>query len=62
MKFPFAMLLDFVATDLSAVEVGELLTMAVFELEELEQVEDELFRFKSGFSPQRQGKEALKFL
>jgi len=39
MKFPFSMLLDFVDTSLSAVEVGDLLTMAGFELEGIEEVE-----------------------
>ena len=39
MKFPFAMLLDFVVTDLDAEAVGDLLTMAGFELEGIEEVE-----------------------
>lgn len=39
MKFPFAMLLDYVVTDLPAEEVGDLLTMAGFELEGIEEVE-----------------------
>jgi phenylalanyl-tRNA synthetase beta chain len=42
MKFAFAMLLDFVDTAKSAEEVGELLTMAGFELEGIEQVEGEM--------------------
>ena len=41
MKFPYSMLLDYVSTDLTASEVGDLLTMAVFELEGLEQVGDD---------------------
>jgi phenylalanyl-tRNA synthetase beta chain len=41
MKFPYAMLLDYVSTKLSAVEVGDLFTMAGFELEGLEQVANE---------------------
>ena len=39
MKFPYAMLLDYVVTDLPASEVGDLLTMAGFELEGIEEVE-----------------------
>ncbi|MGV3618937.1 MAG: phenylalanine--tRNA ligase subunit beta [Fimbriimonas sp.] len=39
MKFPHAMLLDFVRTDLNAEQVGDLLTMAGFELEGIEEVE-----------------------
>lgn len=39
MKFPHAMLLDFVRTDLTAEQVGDLLTMAGFELEGIEEVE-----------------------
>src|SRR5271163_744978 len=41
MKFPYSMLLDFVRTDLSAEEAGDLLTMAGFELEGIELVEGE---------------------
>lgn len=41
MKFPYSMLLDFVRTDLTATQVGDLLTMAGFELEGIEVVEDE---------------------
>lgn len=41
MKFPYSMLLDYVTTKLNAAEVGDLLTMAGFELEGLEQVGDE---------------------
>ena len=41
MKFPYSMLLDYVTTKLSAVEVGNLLTMAGFELEGIEQVDGE---------------------
>ena len=39
MKFPFAMLRDFVETRLGPAEVGDLLTMAGFELEGIDQVE-----------------------
>lgn len=39
MKFPYSMLLDFVQTELSAEQVGDLLTMAGFELEGIEEVE-----------------------
>ncbi len=39
MKFPFAMLRDFVETRLGPAEVGDLLTMAGFELEGIEEVE-----------------------
>jgi phenylalanyl-tRNA synthetase beta chain len=39
MKIPYAMLLDLVNTSLSAQEAGDLLTMAGFELEGVEQVE-----------------------
>lgn len=39
MKFPYQMLLDFVATDMSAPDIGDLLTMAGFELEGIEEVE-----------------------
>lgn len=39
MKFPHAMLLDFVQTALSAEQIGDLLTMAGFELEGIEEVE-----------------------
>lgn len=39
MKFPYAMLLDFVRTELNAEEIGDLLTMAGFELEGIEEVE-----------------------
>jgi phenylalanyl-tRNA synthetase beta chain len=38
MKFPYAMLLDFVQTRLNAEQVGDLLTMAGFELEGIEEV------------------------
>ena len=41
MKFPYAMLRDFVDTSLSAEGVGDLLTMAGFELEGIEEVEGE---------------------
>jgi phenylalanyl-tRNA synthetase beta chain len=41
MKFPYSMLLDFVETLLSADETGDLLTMAGFELEGIEEVEGE---------------------
>src|SRR5580658_8623669 len=39
MKFPYEMLLDYVVTDLPATEIGDLLTMAGFELEGIEEVE-----------------------
>ncbi|MDR3691914.1 MAG: phenylalanine--tRNA ligase subunit beta [Fimbriimonas sp.] len=39
MKFPFSMLLDYVSTALDAAEVGDLLTMAGFELEGIDLVE-----------------------
>ncbi|HVL37880.1 MAG TPA: phenylalanine--tRNA ligase subunit beta [Fimbriimonadaceae bacterium] len=39
MKFAYPMLLDFVETSLTAVEVGDLLTMAGFELEGIEEIE-----------------------
>lgn len=39
MKFPYAMLRDFVETNLDAEQVGDLLTMAGFELEGIEEVE-----------------------
>jgi phenylalanyl-tRNA synthetase beta chain len=39
MKFPYSMLRDFVDTRLSAEEIGDLLTMAGFELEGIEEVE-----------------------
>ncbi|AIE83638.1 phenylalanine--tRNA ligase subunit beta [Fimbriimonas ginsengisoli] len=41
MKFPHSMLLDFVQTDLDANAIGDLLTMAGFELEGIEEVEGE---------------------
>ncbi len=41
MKFPYSMLLDFVQTKLDAEQVGDLLTMAGFELEGIEVVEGE---------------------
>lgn len=41
MKFPISMLHDFVTTSLTAEEVGDLLTMAGFELEGIEEVEGE---------------------
>jgi phenylalanyl-tRNA synthetase beta chain len=41
MKFPISMLHDFVDTSLSAEEIGDLLTMAGFELEGIEEVEGE---------------------
>ncbi len=41
MKFPYTMLMDFVETRLDAEQVGELLTMAGFELEGIEEVEGE---------------------
>lgn len=41
MKFPISMLNDFVQTSLTAEEVGDLLTMATFELEGIEEVEGE---------------------
>lgn len=39
MKFPISMLRDFVQTDLNAEQVGDLLTMAGFELEGIEEVD-----------------------
>jgi phenylalanyl-tRNA synthetase beta chain len=39
MKLPVSMLLDYVSTSMSAQEIGDLLTMAGFELEGLEQVD-----------------------
>lgn len=39
MKFPFAMLKDFVSTYLTAAEIGDLLTMAGFEVEGIEEVD-----------------------
>ena len=41
MKFPYSMLLDFVKTDLNADQAGDLLTMAGFELEGIEEVSGE---------------------
>ncbi|MCB8933789.1 MAG: phenylalanine--tRNA ligase subunit beta [Chthonomonadaceae bacterium] len=41
MKFPVSMLRDFVETSLSATELGDLLTMAGFELEGIDEVEGE---------------------
>ena len=41
MKFPFSMLRDFVDTRLNAEEVGDLLTMAGFELEGIDVVDGE---------------------
>lgn len=41
MKFPYSMLLDFVETDMSAEEAGDLLTMAGFELEGIEEIQGE---------------------
>lgn len=41
MKFPYTMLLDFVETRLNADQIGDLLTMAGFELEGIEEVEGE---------------------
>jgi len=41
MKFPYSMLRDFVDTELSANSVGDLLTMAGFELEGIDEVEGE---------------------
>lgn len=41
MKFAYSMLLDFVQTSQSPQEIGDLLTMAGFEVESIEQVEDE---------------------
>src|SRR5947209_20183002 len=41
MKFPYSMLLDFVQTDLNAEQAGDLLTMAGFELEGIEEVNGE---------------------
>lgn len=42
MKFAFSMLLDFVETSKTASEIGDLLTMAGFELEGIEEVEGEM--------------------
>src|SRR4051812_13045987 len=39
MKFPYSMLRDFVNTNLDAEQIGDLLTMAGFELEGIEEVE-----------------------
>lgn len=39
MKFPFSMLRDYVQTSLTAEEIGDLLTMAGFELEGIEEVD-----------------------
>jgi phenylalanyl-tRNA synthetase beta chain len=41
MKFPYSMLRDFVETSLDANAIGDLLTMAGFELEGIEEVEGE---------------------
>ncbi|MEI7577088.1 MAG: phenylalanine--tRNA ligase subunit beta [Armatimonadota bacterium] len=41
MKFPYSMLRDFVETNLDAHQIGDLLTMAGFELEGIEEVGDE---------------------
>lgn len=41
MKFPYSMLLDFVKTDMTAEQAGDLLTMAGFELEGIEEVNGE---------------------
>lgn len=41
MKFPYSMLLDYVRTELSATEAADLLTMAGFEVEGMEEVEGE---------------------
>ena len=41
MKFPYSMLRDFVETSLDAHQIGDLLTMAGFELEGIEKVGDE---------------------
>jgi phenylalanyl-tRNA synthetase beta chain len=41
MKFPYSTLLDYVRTDLTAEQAGDLLTMAGFELEGIEEVEGE---------------------
>ncbi len=41
MKFPYSMLLDFVKTDLTAEQAGDLLTMAGFELEGIDEVNGE---------------------
>lgn len=41
MKFPYSMLRDFVETSLDAHQIGDLLTMAGFELEGIEEVGDE---------------------
>ncbi len=47
MKFPYAMLRDFVNTTLDATEVGDLLTMAGFEVEGIEEVDgDNVFDVK----------------
>jgi phenylalanyl-tRNA synthetase beta chain len=39
MKFPYAMLRDFVETELNAEQIGDLLTMAGFELEGIEEID-----------------------
>ncbi len=41
MKFPYSMLCDYVETELTAHQIGDLLTMAGFELEGIEEVGDE---------------------
>lgn len=41
MKFPYSMLRDFVETSLDAHQIGDLLTMAGFELEGIEEIGDE---------------------
>ncbi|MEI8280957.1 MAG: hypothetical protein WCG75_00995, partial [Armatimonadota bacterium] len=41
MKFPYSMLCDYVETALTAHQIGDLLTMAGFELEGIEEVGDE---------------------
>lgn len=41
MKFPISMLYDYVQTSLNAEQIGDLLTMATFELEGIEEVEGE---------------------
>jgi phenylalanyl-tRNA synthetase beta chain len=41
MKFPYSMLRDYVETNLTANQIGDLLTMAGFELEGIEEVGDE---------------------
>ncbi|MBC8065481.1 MAG: phenylalanine--tRNA ligase subunit beta, partial [Chlorobia bacterium] len=47
MKFPISMLRDFVQTSLNAEQVGDLLTMAGFELEGIETVDgDEVLDIK----------------